>query len=1003
MKKIIFSKYSNERAREFAIRTDILEEEGKGRAVRKTACYPEGKRHVEQIAMWYEKLEMVYKDTPISMNRCVLTEEGIWPEYVSGRTLEEELDERLMAGERNACVELLMEYVEVIRSAGSKEVFAMTEEFKRVFGPALLPGNLTCAAVTDIDMVAANAMVMEEGFIHTDYEWTFAFPIPVNFVIFRILMYYMESAAIRRPLLEENLYERAGLTEQELEQYRKMEEHFQRYLIGDHMPLRFLYEDISAGFVDFKGEERKRKASLSAEPSREERPAIELCVDIVEEAASLVYIQGWAVSREQRPLTFTVLDGQGRSLNLEDTEFLDRRDVNASFGITDPAVKTGFRIRCRRRKDQEKREKTYTLTAEDGNASVSMTIHADRLRMKNSRVGKKLLALRSSKPRHEITYITPYEMGLFGETDKFRRGEQRYDNFRKATQAGRAILEQQRKEKFSYAPLFSVIAVLDHPKKSSLKELLDSLVEQTYPNWELCIQDQSRTDGAKEFIKEYVKDHGKICYEKAEPEASKAGSAEKALGQAAGEYVIILEQEDTVTPDAFYEMVKILNKEKGLGRDVSCLYTDEDCVDKTGKIYTDPLLKPDYNLYMLRSGNYIGHGFAVKRELAEAVLAQRQEALKEPETEKRQSQIDEYMESFSYDFILRCCERAERICHLPRILYHHRRESEEALADMEKRSRIWDASGEALAGHYERLGVEADIQWAKYQGLFRTKWKIQGNPRVSVIIPNMDHTEDLEKCVDSIVKKTSYDNYEIVIVENNSREQKTFACYQRLVRRLPQVRILTWNNAFNYSAINNFAVSQTDGQYLIFLNNDTEVIYPGWMEEMLGICQQPDVGIVGAKLYYPDETIQHAGVILGLGGIAGHLFVGEPKEDCGYMARASRMQNVSAVTAACMMSSRETFLQVQGFDERLQVALNDVDYCLKAVQKGKMVVYTPYAQLYHYESKSRGLEDTPEKKARYDGEVEYFREKWPEILQNGDPFYHPNLSVTSWACALRIP
>ncbi len=986
MKRVIFSKYSNERARKFAIRTDILEDEAQNRTVRKSACYPEGKQHIRNLARWYQKLSEAYAGTSISMNRCVLTEEGMEPEFVHGRTLEEELDERLLANDVQGCIERLMEYIGELKKAGSAQRFSLTKEFEEVFGAAVLSGDLLSAATTDIDMLVANVITTDEGWVHMDYEWTFEFPIPVNFVIYRTLMYYMEKGALRAPLLSQDLYRYAGLTKQEIAQYVQMEACFQQYLLGESVPLRLLYRHISPGYVDFQKEEKARTQALAAGNARilaepEKKPPVEICVDTLEEASGLTYIQGWAVSRSLRPLTFAVKDHLGRQWKTEEVRLLRRQDVNDSFAVTDPDYCAGFRICVRMPEDvKEEKVKFYVLSAGDGISEGTLVLHTDRLRFKNSRVGRKLMSLKGDKPRHEIRYITPYKMGLFGETHTFHSGEQRYDSFRRMTGLTPEEEKRQRGITFSAEALVSMVSAVDGAAPGYLRQMLDSVRRQTCRNWELWLAGSKETREALGLPDSGDEQDGRIHYVCTEKGCGYAGCINAAVEKAAGGYILEIGAQDTLSADTVFELMRCLEGQK----EADILYTDEDSVDATGEIYTEPLLKPDYNFYMLRSTNYIGHGMAIKKSLVQAAGGMRAE----------------FDGASGYDFALRCCERAKKVCHIPHILYHCRRMAEQkSSADI---CAAWDMGKQALAAHYNRTGAEAEVQWAQESGTYRTKWKIKGQPKVAVIIPNMDHAQDLEKCVRSIADKTTYGNYEIVIVENNSREKRTFSCYEKLKKSDPRVRVITWEDTFNYAAINNFAVEKTDAEYLLFLNNDTEVISRGWMEEMLGICQQPGVGIVGAKLYYPDGTIQHAGVIIGLSGIAGHLFLGEPGTENGYMARAAVMQNLSAVTAACMMVKRTAFEAVGGFDETLKVALNDVDFCLKAGKDGQMVVFTPHAELYHYESKSRGLEDTPEKKARYEAEAAYFREKWQDILENGDPFYHPNLSLTSWTCALSV-
>lgn len=322
-------------------------------------------------------------------------------------------------------------------------------------------------------------------------------------------------------------------------------------------------------------------------------------------------------------------------------------------------------------------------------------------------------------------------------------------------------------------------------------------------------------------------------------------------------------------------------------------------------------------------------------------------------------------------------------------------------ADPQSKAYAYEAGRRAVQEHYQRLGIEAVVERTERPGWYRSCLPIQGEPLVSIIIPNKDHVEDLKLCLTSIRERTTYEHYEILVVENNSEEPETFAYYEEAQREFPKLRLLTWKGEFNFSAINNFAAKEARGEYLLFLNNDIEVITPEWIQEMLGICQQDQVGIVGAKLYYPDETIQHAGVVLGLGGIAGHIMCTASREDEGYMGRTVTVQEVSAVTAACMMAKTCVFWEVQGYDESFRVAFNDIDLCMKVRSHKKLVVFTPYAELYHYESKSRGKEDTPEKEYRFSKEIKGFEQKWAAELAKGDPYYSPNLSVTEGDCSLR--
>ena len=312
----------------------------------------------------------------------------------------------------------------------------------------------------------------------------------------------------------------------------------------------------------------------------------------------------------------------------------------------------------------------------------------------------------------------------------------------------------------------------------------------------------------------------------------------------------------------------------------------------------------------------------------------------------------------------------------------------------------FEAGKRAIEAHLERNGVKGVVSHTPDLGFYRVQYPVQGEPLVSVIIPNKDEKETLRTCLESLKKNTDYKNFEIIIVENNSTTDEIFRYYKELSKD-PQIHLLRWKKEFNYSAINNFGAAHAKGEDLLFLNNDIKTINPDWMTEMLGVCQRPEVGGVGAKLIYPDNTIQHAGCVIGMGGIAGHMFVDMPAERTGYLHKASLLQDMSAVTAACLMMKKEIFEKVGGFTPELAVAFNDVDLCLKVRKENALIVYDPYAKLYHMESKTRGAEDSKEKVRRFQTEIEYMRCHWLDILKNGDPYYNKNLSLTKWNYSLK--
>ena len=361
---------------------------------------------------------------------------------------------------------------------------------------------------------------------------------------------------------------------------------------------------------------------------------------------------------------------------------------------------------------------------------------------------------------------------------------------------------------------------------------------------------------------------------------------------------------------------------------------------------------------------------------------------------------EEFDGAQDYDFIFRCVENSKEIVRVPKILYHWRTHRQSTADNPASKLYAFEAGKRAIEAHLKRAGEAAEVFHTKDYGFYRVKYQVEGTPLVSIVIPNKDEISTLKKCLESVWEISTYKNIEILIVENNSEKQETFEYYKKIDGKR-NVRVLYWKEAFNYSKINNFGISHAKGEYIICLNNDMEVIAPDWIEELLGHCQRAEVGIAGARLYYPDNTIQHAGVVIGMGGVAGSMFVGLDRRRTGYLHKPGIQQDLSAVTAACMMVKKNVFQEVHGFEEKLAVAFNDVDFCLKVREKGYLVVYDPYAELYHYESKTRGAEDTKEKVKRFQGEIQYMKEKWMTLLKKGDPYYNPNLSLKKWDYSLR--
>jgi glycosyltransferase involved in cell wall biosynthesis len=516
-----------------------------------------------------------------------------------------------------------------------------------------------------------------------------------------------------------------------------------------------------------------------------------------------------------------------------------------------------------------------------------------------------------------------------------------------------------------YQPLISVVMPVYNIDEIWLRKAVESVRNQIYPNWELCIADDGSTrPHIRRVLEEYRRQDNriKVTYLPHNQGISVASNA--ALALATGEFVGLLDHDDELAPWALSEVVKLLNQSP----DLDLIYSDEDKLEPDGR-RSEPFFKPDFSPDLLMSMNYICHFSVFRRSLLKRIGGFRKG----------------FEGSQDYDVILRVSEQTTKIAHIPKILYHWRRIPGSASSSVSAKSYAYEKAVKALEEALKRRNKCGEVT-VLVPGRYRIRYKVADNPLVSIIIPTKDGLGLLRRCVESIREKTAYHNYEIVVVDDGSRDLAAVD-YLRRMQRDGDCRVVVFDQPFNnYSRINNFAVTRARGAFLVFLSNDTEIITPEWLEEMLGHAQRPEVGAVGAKLLFPNGTIQHGGVIVGLHGVAGHAFYGLPATDPGYMCLTTVVRNCSAVTGACLMMRRSVFEEIGGFDEELDVAYNDVDLCLRIVQRGYYIVWTPHAVLYHHEMATRG---------RYQPErnIRYFCNKWRDFLDRGDPFYNPNLAL----------
>lgn len=558
---------------------------------------------------------------------------------------------------------------------------------------------------------------------------------------------------------------------------------------------------------------------------------------------------------------------------------------------------------------------------------------------------------------------------------------------------------RQRLTKFDKEVKFSILMPLYNTPEAFLRQAIESVTEQTYENWELCLADGSDEEHAyveqicREYMgqdKQYLRPKSslycRILYKKLPKNEGISGNTNACLAMSTGNYIALFDHDDVLHPSVLYEYAKAICE-----RGADYIYCDEATFKGSGTI--DEMItlhfKPDYAPDNLRANNYICHFSAFARRLLDG-------------TELFRSEFDG---SQDHDMILRLTSRAKCVVHVPKLLYYWRSHAGSVASDINAKSYAIEAAKGAVAAHLKAQGFKNfEITSTKaFETIFQIKYEILGNPKVSIIIPNKDHLEDLSRCITSILERSTYDNLEIIVVENNSATEEIFD-YYRKIQENPAVHVITYKGEFNYSRINNLGVSEASGEYVLLLNNDTKVITPDWIEELLMYAQRRDVGAVGAKLYYEDRTIQHAGVVLGLGAhrTAGHSHYRVASQNLGYMGRLCYAQNVMAVTGACLMMRKTLFVKLGGLAEAFAVSLNDVDLCVRAWKAGYVNVFTPFAELYHYESVSRGSDGSGENAARYEKESELFRQRWKKLLEHGDPYYNPNFSLDRSDFALKI-
>lgn len=552
-------------------------------------------------------------------------------------------------------------------------------------------------------------------------------------------------------------------------------------------------------------------------------------------------------------------------------------------------------------------------------------------------------------------------------------------------------IKAERETVFERKIVFSILVPLYNTPEIFLREMIDSVLAQTYEGWELCLADGSDAEHnyVERIVSEYREKDSRIVYKRLEKNAGISENTNACYELASGDYIGLFDHDDLIHPSVLYEYMKVI-----CGEGADFLYCDETTF--TGKSINKmitPHFKPDFSPDNLSTNNYICHFSVFTRELAESIKADGRLFRKE------------YDGSQDHDLILRLTAKAEKIVHVPKLLYYWRSHAGSTAKDISVKSYAIDAAKGAVRSYLESKGYKNFelTSTRAFATIFKITYEIQGDPKISILIPNRNHVGDLKRCINSIIGKSTWKNYEIIVIENNSNEDSIFEYYKE-IEKLDNVRVVKFTGEFNYSAVNNLGAGDADGDYILLLNNDTEVIEPKWMEELLMYAQRPDVACVGGKLLYQDNTVQHAGIVIGLGAhrTAGHTHYGISNLNYGYMGRLCYAQNVTAVTGACLMVKSAIYKELGGLDENFKISLNDVDFCLRARQLGYLNIFTPFAELYHYESISRGSDEKGKNAERYNKEASDFKEKWKDALEKGDPYYNPNFSLDRSDYSLRI-
>ncbi len=961
--KIHYVKNNSERAREYQLKTVIYEDNGQ-KFVKKEALTKEALPHLHKMKENYEKLTASTLNPNIKFAKIIAEDEmSLTFEFIEGISLEQKFQDALLINNDEA-QKVINEYIDLLKTGFKTSTFdshtMVTENFKILFADldfSDLDGELCFDGLANIDLILSNIIYKDNDIYFIDYEWTYNIPLPVNHAIFRtleiikhlnkkftsslelensILFYKMERHFVDTYVMKDSFY------------YQKRKYIKMNHLIIDQLQI----SEARVRELEVECQNAHSEVQSAHSEVQSAHQQLQIALEEVETAHKEVQIRGHALDKLRQDIEKQVQRVQKQN------EELQRKDIGLrEFGDNLIYARNVVDLRDRQ------------LQFQNNHIEFLNSLTLKRLVKQKIKeiIPDKLLALVGFQAYEAIGFDTTAFPQEEPQALTAVPGLPVYQYYRPEITA--EIKEEIKN--FAKQPLISIVMPVYNIDPKWLDIAIHTISDQWYENWELCIADDKSTNPKTiEYLQQITNPKIKITY--LQENLNISGASNAAIELAIGDYIALMDNDDEITPNALYEMVKAINE-----HNAEFIYSDEDLVTEAG-LYTYPHFKPDFSPDLLMSHNYITHFTCFSKKLLDKV------GYFDPEHDGAQD----------FELFLRLTENTSQIYHIQKVLYHWRMLPSSTCVNTDVKPAALEAGRMALVKALKRRGIPGVVENTKTSHYFRVRYEIK-EPLISIVIPFKDKPELLEVCVNSVLNKSTYKNYEIIGISNNSEEAATFELMQQLEALDNRVSFYEYNVEFNYADINNHAVNTyAKGEQILLLNNDIEVIEPTWIEAMLEHSQRENVGCVGAKLYYPNDKIQHAGVIIGLGGYAGHSHKMFNRDDQGYFNRLNAVQNLSAVTAACLMIKKTLYQKVDGLDAvNFKVAYNDVDFCLRVLEKGYYNVFTPFAELYHHESITRGYENTPEKLARFDKEKASLFERHKEILQNGDPYYNPNLTL----------